>query len=214
MVHTIEVNEVIPGDVLVAYSSSFAEKSSMLGYSHAAICCCEGIVSESCRKGVRKTTIDAMLKEYEHIAVFRQIHLWSPNRIRKLNEFVDDAIAAQAKFNVQGIRDYENARIEHDANLLEKLTGYFDGSLRSPSPVQGAYFCSELVAAAFIAVEILTPSAAVVFDPRIMSPLDVARDATYGLFVGYIIPYDGYTVSREDAFYYQQPLEYILRNGT
>lgn len=210
----IEKNQVLPGDVLVAYSSSVAEKSALLGYSHAAICCGEGIVAESCVRGVRKNTIDELLEEYEHIAIFRQIHFWNESRLIKLNEFIDTAIASKARFNSQGIRDYEKAKIEHEINLQEKLTEFFDDEFEPPDPNQGVYFCSELVAAAFIAVGILAPSAAVVFDPRVMSPLDLARDATYGLFVGYLIPYEGYTISKEDPFYYQQSLDYILRNGT
>lgn len=161
---------------------------------------------------MRKTTIDDMFGEYEHIAVFRQIDLWSPTRIQQLNDFIDAAISNKARFNSQGIRDYEKAKVDHEVNLLEKLTDFFDGSLKLPIPDQESYFCSELVAAAFIAVGILAPSAAVVYDPRVMSPLDVARDSTYGIFLGYIVPYEGYAVSQDDAFYFQQPLHYILRN--
>lgn len=74
---------------------------------------------------------------------------------------------------------------------------------------RGAYFCSELVVAAFIAVGVIAQSAAVVITPEVFSPGDLGKEATFGGFVGYIKSSCEVEISKDDDFYYQSPIENI-----
>jgi hypothetical protein len=211
MAHIIHINDLKPGDVLLCFSSIMGEEQRAATgskYSHAVIYLGDSMTAESATRGVKKTGIAALLEDYEHLAVFREPHNWNAERIATLRRFVEQAIAAKAKFNFDGFRNFAESQAEHQRDLTENLARFFDGKLSPLVPGRQAYFCSEFVAAAFIAVGIVGPGAALVFDPRVISPGSL-KDPTYGLFVGYLIPYDGYEIPINDEFIATTPLREI-----
>lgn len=163
-------------------------------------------MADSAKRGIQKGTMEDLFSEYDHIAVFRQPDCWSEGRRNRLIDFVESCIARKAKFNFEGIRSFEEAHGAHQIELMEKISDFFDGNFAAPEAERDAYFCSEFVAACIVAVGILSPSATVVYDPKVISPGDLGNDATYGHFVGYLIRDDGYVVPSDDEFIARQPL--------
>jgi hypothetical protein len=211
MPHVIDINEIKPGDVLLCFSAVMSEElrtATGSGYSHAAICLENSIAAESAIRGVRKTPIAVLLEEYEHIAIFREPHNWDFERVGLLRQFVEWAITAKVTFNFDGFRDFTTSQAEHQRTLMQNIAMFHEEKLPSPAAERDAYFCSEFIAAAFVAVRIVGPGAALVFDPRVISPGSL-KDPTYGLFLGYLIPYSGYQVPADDEFIMTTPFHKI-----
>lgn len=202
----LNITDVSPGDVLLCrsnYSGTDIAEITRSKYAHAAICVRFGKVAEASGHRVKEIEIQKLLNEYDHIAVLRQPNCWSPKRIEKLQSFVDDAISRKTGFNCDGIRMFEQQKRIHEENLGGILHDFFkkekekiDDLVEDPA----GYFCSELVAAAYVAVGIIESSAAVVYEPSTLSPSDLAKDFTFGIFCGYLIPYAGYIIPEDDEF--------------
>lgn len=213
----LNISEVTPGDVLLCRSGyGGASVADVTGskYSHAAICVGEGVAAEASGHRVKKTQIEQFVKEYDHVAVLHQPDCWSPQRVHRLQSFIDAAISRKAEFNFDDMHNFEERKSAHEENLMGKLREFFENAPAGPVVDRSAYFCSELVAAAHVAVGIIDPSAAVVYDPSILSPSDLAQDFTFGIFRGYLIPYAEYIIPKEDEFALAPQLDEIFENKT
>lgn len=213
----LNVSDVTPGDVLLGRSDfSGAPVSKVTGskYAHAAICVRHGYVAEASGHRVKEIEIEKLFEEYDHIAVLRQPDCWSPRRVKKLQSFIDAAISRKAGFNCDGMRTFKERKAAHEKNSMDKLREFFNQTPAAPIVDCKSYFCSELVAAAHVAVGIIEPSAAVVYEPSTLSPSDLANDFTFGIFCGYLIPYSEYILPKDDEFSSAPLLDKIFENKT
>ncbi len=201
MPQIIPIDAILPGDVLLCRNELADEEmleKTGYQYAHAAICTRPGCAAEADGSRVREVTLDKLLDTYDHLAVFRQPAGWSPQRLARLEEFIQAAISRNARFNTEGKRNFSEQRKIHEENLQEKLNDFFEGTHQAPNPTQQSYFCSELVAAAHVASGLIDPSAAVVYDPSVLAPGHLSQDFTFGIFCGYVVPYPGYTIPSND----------------
>lgn len=213
MPRVLSVSDVQSGDVLLCRSNDLGgEVSDATGskYVHAAICISSGKAAEASGRRVKEVAIESLLKSYSHIAVFNQPDWWPEARVAQLQRFVEAAIAREAKFNFEGIRNFEERRKLHEENIDELLRSFFEGKKLSPVSERDSYFCSEFVVAAHIAVGILDPSAAVVYDPSVQSPGGLAKTATFGFFSGYLFPYPHYQLPEDDEFRLESTVDEIF----
>jgi hypothetical protein len=183
-------------------------------YVHAAICSRQNIAAEASGLRVKEIEVETLFDSYDYIAVLHQPDCWSERRVEVLQRFVNDAISRKAKFNSAGLRNFEEKKQIHEENLNDKLHEYFDGASAGPLAERDAYFCSELVAAAHVAVGILDPGAALVYDPSVQSPGELANDFTFGIFAGYLIPYPEYTIPDDDEFSHASTVSEIFNLET
>ncbi len=190
------------GDIVLCYSSIMLEEIDGIkyGYSHVAICVNEEEILESVAAGVKKTNINNLLNEYNHVAVLRGEDLWSNDRIAKLNQYAGESIGKP--FNADGLKMYRVIKEEYKEAAMERVHGYFEKIVVPSSGDNNKYFCSELVTSAFIKVGIIHESAAIIFAPETFLPEDIGQDKVFGFFIGYIIPYDDYKIPENDYFQY------------
>lgn len=210
-------DSVRPGDVLLCRSNNMGGAvADVTGnkYVHAAICTSPNKVAEASGLRVKVVEIENLFEAYDHIAVLRQPNCWSPSRVVKLQRFIETAISNKAKFNSFGIRNFEEQKKIHEENLTNNLNAFFEGINAGPPSARESYFCSELVAAAHVAVGIIEPSAAVVYDPEVQSPGELANDFTFGIFAGYLIPYPEYQIPKDDEFHQTTTVNEIFKTKT
>lgn len=214
MPHILKIDSITPGDVLLCRCASCGSDISRVTkskYTHAAICVRPGYMAEISGRSVKETTIKNLLETYDHIAVLHQPDFWSKSTVSRLQSFVATAIERKAKFNYEGLRNFVEQKAIHQENLTTKLHEFFENRHSSPAAKRDSYFCSEFVAAAHVAVGIIEPSAAVVYDPSILAPGDLAQDYTFGIFAGYLIPYPEYRIPDDDEFRMITPCHEIFR---
>ena len=197
---TIEKEQVFAGDVLLCYSSMMDGEAQAegIGYSHVAIALKDQRVSEATPSGVRISDLAHLLDEYDHIAVLRNPELWDQERLAQLEHFAAEQCGK--KFNMIGMGRFPSKKEKHLASLPTRIAGYFEGTEPEVADNREAYFCSELITAAFIHVGIIHPSAAIVFSPEVFSPSDIGSDKAFGFFQGYLVPYAGYRIPEDDHF--------------
>lgn len=208
----LKEKELVPGDVILCCSAMTSDKAYQetdSNYSHAAIHISGGEIAESSCKGVAITSVANLLDNYDHIAVLRNPYIWEGNRIDKLRNFVEKAVEDKASFNTIGIGKYQSRKSQHSISELQRLEQYFKGKLPEIEAERGTYFCSELVVASFLAIGVIDQSAAVVITPEVFSPGDIAKEATFGAFAGYIKASDEIEISENDDFYFQSPLDNV-----
>ena len=70
--------------------------------------------------------------------------------------------------------------------LLAKIREFFDGRLQPQPHRKPNYTCSELVAACFIEVGFIAPSAAIAFQSDTYSPGALGRESNFGFLLGYV----------------------------
>ncbi len=212
------------GDVLLCHtktsSSLVARKiESVTGseYCHAAIYYGDSMVAESVVKngvksgGIGKTSITDLVNRYDHVTVLRQPDAWvSEDRRKSLQQFIDQVISSNAKYNFSGIGKFATKKQEHEASIQDKLTAFFSDGLQPESPQKHSYFCSEFVADCFIAVGFIDPSAAILYQSDTYSPGDLGKDPTFGTFWGYLSAQDNYEVPSTDYFYHQTTVDEIF----
>ena len=177
-------------------------------YTHAAICYDTEIIAEASKFGVPVSFggIQDSINACKHAAVFRSSWAFTGARPEKLKMFLNKIVDEGVPYNLPGIFKYWWNRKAHDESLQARVEAFFNGQAAPGSFDKGPYFCSELVAASFHAIGAIDPSAAVLYDPRFASPADLAKDNTYGVFLGYLVP-DGDTVIPEnDEFYHKELL--------
>lgn len=187
------------GDVLISYARlMMGEPGCETGYSHAAIYLGSGEILESDTSGVKKSTVGDVLRVYDHIAVLRSHNLWSRSRIGRLKDFASRQIGK--KFNIYALPRIEFLRQESAENSYREISDYFEGLSDPVETERNSYFCSELVASAFIDADIITESAAILLKPETLLPIDIAQDKIFGFFVGYIAQDSAYSVPDDDWF--------------
>jgi len=142
--------------------------------------------------------VASLLEEFAHIAVLRSEGFWSHCRIGNLWKFAADNIGKD--FNGIGAGRIGTRRAELLETSDERVREYF-ATGKTIDPNRSVYFCSELVTAALISVGIIHESAAPIFDPKAFAPQDIGRDGAFGLFIGYIVRDDAYTVPETDMFW-------------
>lgn len=199
----LNICDVIPGDVLLCrsdYCGAYVSEVTGSKYTHAAICVRERLAAEASGLRVKEVEIERLVNTYDHVAVLRQPECWSPRRVEVLQNFIEATISRKAGFNCAGMRTFEDRKREHEELLSEKLNAFFDQPSNRHSVDAEAYFCSQFVAAAYVAVGVIGQSAAVVYEPSILSPRDLAQDLTFGAFLGYLIPYAEYEIPEDDEF--------------
>lgn len=217
MPRILTIADVQAGDVLLCRSNDLAgEVADVTGskYVHAAICTSPGKVAEASGRRVKEVVIESLFDAYDHIAVFHQPDWWPPERVERLQSFIDAAISREAKFNCIGLRNFEDEKRLHEENLNNKLHDFFEGTGSYPPAERDSYFCSELVVAAHVAVGILSPSAAVAYDPAVQSPGGLAESATFGFFAGYLYPYREYLLPEDDEFRHETTVDEVFRPET
>jgi hypothetical protein len=206
----ISIDELSAGDILLCYENAKIDpvgkgitKRTDSNYTHAAICIDKTRAAESMVfGGVRKVDILDLIKRYDHLAVFRQPDAWShASRVQSMNEFIDQLIASGAKYNFRGVAKFVDRRDDHNLTTYEKLDAYFKDPTTDVTEANKRYFCSELVAECFIVSGFIESSAAVVYEPSVMSPGSLGQDPTYGTFFGYISGIPNYSVPGTDEFF-------------
>lgn len=215
----ISLHSMQPGDVLLCRSvvlTGIARKISKetgSKYTHAAICIEGGKAAGASPTGIELESIEELVRAFDHVAVFRQPDAWSPRRRRTLTAFANAAAASGSPYNFAGLKAFKKEKQFHEDNLHEKLTAYFAGEFQAPSPAKDdPYTCSEFVAACFLITGIVEPSAAVMYDPAVISPGELGRDPTWGTFVGYCSVKPGYAIPIDDEFYNEATYAEIFEN--
>lgn len=178
-------------------------------YCHAAIYYGDSLVAESTvkngiKKGkIEKVNVSDLISRCDYVAVVRQPDAWaSDNRVAALKLFIDKVVENQAKYNFNGIVKFKSRKEFHEANIQEKLTDFFNGSLSPASTDKHQYFCSEFVCDCFVAVGFIQPSAAILYQSDTYSPGDLSKDPTFGTFWGYLTANKDHKINRSDHFYH------------
>ena len=208
----INISDLMIGDILLCSSSSLSQKmyaATNSCYSHAAICIGDDFLAEATIRGMKKNSIKDILNDYDYMAVIRLKDYWTPERADNLINFIDDRIESKAEFNSSGLREFTIISGEYHKNLPKNLAQFFEGNHEPISPNKDEYFCSELVVSAYIHVGIIGDSASLLYNPKTISPGDIAKDATFGSFIGYIIRNNNCIISECDDFY-EEIMDIIL----
>ena len=178
---------VIPGDVLLCRwlgdNSRYACKKT--GYSHVAMCIGDNKILDAQLGGVAIRPLFELLMAYDYVAVLRPHHgSWSPDRLRRLREFGERQIGKG--FNSKGIGQIPARKAKVLCMTPQDIGAHLSGFSPLVASERSMYFCSELVASAFIDAGIIDQSAAPIFEPGQTMPFDILVDGAYGLFVGYL----------------------------
>lgn len=198
-VNIVSESSLHPGDILLCYATQMMDESGCeSGYSHAAIHIGSGEILESDSEGVKKSCVEEILLAYDHIAVMRAEDTWSKSRIQSLQDFALRHLGK--KFNIRALPRIEMLRQISNESSLGEVKDYFEGRATPVNPDRGAYFCSELVTSAFIDAGVISESAAILFKPETMMPIDIARDKVFGYLVGYIPKNASYVIPSNDLF--------------
>ena len=196
----ITADKLLAGDLLLCYSPQLKGTDDELkwGYAHVALCGDEGKPFEASDKGVRETTVQKLLAEYEHLAIVRASCTWSADRVSKLSAFLQAQV--DKPFNPVGMFKVTKRKKTQEGGQIERIRAYFEGSATPPPSNRSVYFCSELVVAAFIEAGIIKESASMVMPPELYSPEGLAHDKAFGFFYGYIVRDDAYKIPGDDYF--------------
>lgn len=188
-----------PGDVLLSYGAEMMDHPGCeTGYSHAAIHLGSGKILESDAGGVKKSSIQDILLAYDHIAVMRSDDAWSSQRIVSLHDFANCQIGKT--FNAKALPRIELLRETNINGAHQQILDHFAGKGTIVEADRPAYFCSELVVAAFIDAGVIDQSAAILFKPETLFPIDIAQDKVFGFFIGYIPKDSRYSIPKVDWF--------------
>ncbi|RYG39290.1 MAG: hypothetical protein EON93_00175 [Burkholderiales bacterium] len=197
--HALDESSLLPGDVLLSYGTQMMDHPGCeSGYSHAAIYLGSGEILESDAGGVKRSSVDDILLAYDHIAVMRADNVWSNKRVASLKHFAERQIGK--KFNAHALPRIELLRQTNIDGAHQQILDHFAGKGAPVVTERPVYFCSELVVSAFIDAGIITQSAAILFKPETLVPIDIAQDKVFGFFVGYIPKNSRYTIPDNDWF--------------
>lgn len=197
--NVLDNSSLQPGDVLLSYGTQMMDHPGCeTGYCHAAIYLGSGEILESDSGGVKKSSVEDVLLAYDHIAVMRANDTWSSPRVDALNDFASRQIGKN--FNIHGLPRIELLRHASIEAAHQQILDHFAGRGTPVATNRATYFCSELVVSAFIDVGIITQSAAILFKPETLLPIDIAQDKAFGFFVGYIPKNSRYVIPNNDWF--------------
>lgn len=218
----LRASELRAGDVLLCYEDKKIDPvgngiTQVTGseYTHAAICISSSVAVEATvLGGVSKVQIEAIIKRYDHVAVFRQPDAWRPpERIQAMNDFIDSIVASKAKYNLRDIATFKKRSEVHQLSFNEQLHAFFKGTY-APAPIEkGSYFCSELVVNCFIVTGFIDSSAAVLYQANVTSPGALGRDPTFGTFCGYVSSALNYSIPSTDEFFNRSIFDELFGDG-
>ena len=215
----ISAEQLCADDVILCYKDkkidvigSRIQKVTDSAYTHAAICIGSGQAAESKIWGVKISDIRDLASRYDHVAIFRQPHAWSVDRIKTLRLFVKSFVSKGVKYNFSGVLKFRQQRNEHEQTLPEQLNAFFEGTLDPPQTEKRRCFCSELVVDCFVKTGFIKPSAAVVYKSNVTSPGALGRDPTSGTFYGYLSYVENYQIPETDEFFNATTFNEIFEN--
>lgn len=110
------------GDVLLCYVSAKhrleqkVSNTTHSGYTHAAICIGDGQIASATLSGVTVEPFSQLIVDFDHVAVFRQPHAWTPRRTKELPLFVRAVMRSGAKYNLAGVKKFKEAKELHEWN--------------------------------------------------------------------------------------------------
>jgi hypothetical protein len=173
----ISLNDVKAGDVLLFRKADKSKAETDISvasgseYTHAAICIGDGKAAGAGLRGIAVEPLEELLGMYDHVAVFRQPDAWSPQRLNALADFAAAAVAAKKRYNFDGLREFIAIRETHESTVHERLSKFFSGTYEPPTPTAADHYtCSEFVAAAYIIIGFIRPSAAIAYSPAPSPP--------------------------------------------
>lgn len=202
--HIIGIDKVKIGDVLLCVMKGrMAEKVELKTgskYTHAGICYSEDEVVDMTLDGIQKTKLSEFVADTDHVAVFRNPYIWSEDRNKELQTFLDNAITQGIKYDKRGVYTFTDRKATHQWSVHEKLLKFFEEGLQPDDHRKPKYVCSELIVASLIEIGVIDPSAAVLYKPDTYSTGDLSHDPTFGYFVGYLTPGTNDQVPDDDEF--------------
>jgi hypothetical protein len=222
--HFRNAADLRPGDVILCHCDPTGDvvakaihQATSSEYCHAAVYYGNSLAAESrakdgIKKGhIEKCAIEDLLARYDHVAVLRQPDAWaSDDRVRALQQFIDKVIENGARYNLSGVVSYGSRKELHQADVHEKLAGFFEGKVSPASPFKDKYFCSEFVCDCFIAVGFIQPSAAVLVQSDTYAPGDLGRESAFGTFWGYLTAKKDHVIRDTDYFFHAATYDEIF----
>jgi hypothetical protein len=137
-----------------------------------------------------------------------------PPQEGSVTPFAKKLLAEGPKYPGLGVlKHFKKTKQAHEDSLHEQLTRFFEGTLQPTSQEKDEYFCSEFVAPCFIYVGYIEPSAAIIFNPRAISPGDLGKDPVWGTVLGYVSLINDYEVPPNDEFYNHTTFSEIHLHG-
>lgn len=203
---TIKKQDLIAGDVLMCYKndkdSELAFNTTGSKYAHVAIYLGENNIAEAIPSGIKKTSIDVLIRMYDHLAVLRQELFQHRELVQKMKYFIDQLIKNNTIFDDKGIDEkvFIEKQSAYQDNMHKLIIDYFEGKMPEVSPHSSKYFCSQLIAAIFIYTGIIVQGATFIYNPEQISPANI-NDATFGSFIGYLVKRSEYNIPENDDFY-------------
>lgn len=179
------------------------KKQTKSTYTHAAICYDSSTIIEATGPDdpVTMTSIEDAIANCGHAAVLRNPSAFRGGQIERFKKFADKVVNEQRTYNTQGVLDFAERQEEHLNSIRTKLDSYFAGHHEVESFDKASYFCSELVVACFRASGFVDEPAAVLYDQNVISPADLGRDVTFGLFLGFLSSKKNLRISKKDQFF-------------
>ena len=119
-----------------------------------------------------------------------------------MRQFLDDLIATRTKYNLIALPSFSKRKKLHNLDLHSKITVYFDGTLRSAPYKKRRYFCSELVVDCLRAIGFIPTGPDILYQSDTFSPGDIAKDGTFGAFLGYLTSMPSRPIPQTDHFFH------------
>ena len=70
---------------------------------------------------------------YGHLVLLRHLNCWTRARVQLLRTFVEEDVANRTKFNVEGIRKFEERKEAHELSVIDKYGAFFAGQHEAPA---------------------------------------------------------------------------------
>lgn len=213
----IDASAVRAGDIFLHYRAKrkgvTAAIEAVTGspYTHASIYLGDGILAEASPPKVRRTPLIEAMADDSHIAVFRSQCGFGPDRVVRLNAFIDQLIQQHTWYDLRGLASFNRRKTLHEATQFERLHEFFENNAPPHTLTNRPFFCSALVVACYCAVGIIDDSAAVIYSPDVYAPGALGTEPTFGHILGYLAP-TGYEMPATDPFLNNTRYEILFGN--
>lgn len=148
---TLTVSELKPADVLLTTSAGAVSSVIRFGtnskYSHTALYVGNGQIIEAIEDGVRQRPLEAAVQSYLVVEVYRPFGL-SPERARAVIQYAQMQAGKPYDFKAVATAGHNSAKGKVLCMAFGAACEIMNGINRSNSDV--AFYCSELVAHAFV----------------------------------------------------------------
>jgi uncharacterized protein YycO len=209
--HCLTFADLQAGDILLCcpqtpdrLQQSIADATAS-PYTHAAIVLGNGEIGEAVfPDGVVRSPVESALDGAAHVGVLRSQMIFTPKRVKKLNEFIDAVVESGERYNLRDARNWENNKNEFLAGQMEHIARHYGEFKLSDEMAKAAYMCSSLIVACFAAVGIIDEKAQCAFPPPTFAPANLHDGTTFGWTLGYLVP-EGSSVPATD------PLRMIMQ---